>query len=437
MITRRGYLALAATGLALLVAAFALELLLLLAAVAAFGLVAGEILRFHLARGAAGKWQGRRLEAPGVISPGTRAATEVEIAYAGSRVLLASFTDLVPYALVVEPPGQTAPRWWRPGDRAILRSELRGSARGSHILGPTAVTVYSPRRLAWEQRFLNETRSIVKVIPPAPIERVQRIGHALFTRVQGQLALRRRGFGTEFRSLRPYEPDDDLRHVAWRRSRPGQWYVREFEQESRQDFVLLFDVSPSMLVGVPGQNALDRAVEAASLVTAFAARSGEDRVGLATATDQIRQYLRPSRGARHFRILTENLAYLKTVKGRFEIAAVLDELTRRLPKNAHVLLFSPLREPFPELHLSHVRFRQRGHRLYAFLPQVAAFYPDPAHDAPGHQVLSWARDEERQRSQTLIADLRGEGVPVFPYDRRGANGRVVETYAQLRAWGVA
>jgi uncharacterized protein (DUF58 family) len=437
VITRRGYLALGATGLALLVAAFALELLLLLAAVAAFGLVAGEILLFHLSPAPPDDWKGSRGETPVVLSPGARAATEVEVEYRGPAAQLASFTDLLPYALIAAPPGQTPPRWWRTGDRAVLRSELRASARGSHVVGPLAITLLSPRRLAWEQRFLPETRSTLKVIPPAPIERVQRIGFSLYTRVQGRLALRRRGFGTEFRSLRPYEPDDDLRHVAWRRSRPGQWYVREFEQESRQDFLLLLDVTPSMLVGLPGQNALDRAVEAASLVTAFVARSGEDRVGLATATNEIRQYLRPSRGARHFRILTENLAYLRTVNGQFALAPALNELTRRLPKNTHVLLFSPLREPLQELHVAYARFRHRGHRLYAFVPQAGAFYPDPSPRAPGLRVLEWAREEEGRRTAALLSDLRGEGVPVFPYDRRGASGRVVETYAQLRAWGIA
>ncbi|MCI4334198.1 MAG: DUF58 domain-containing protein [Thermoplasmata archaeon] len=436
MIAPRGYLAVAATTAALLVSAYTLELLLLLASTIAFALVAGEILLFHRTLPDAASFAAVREEWPSALSPGTDSFTESSVLFSGPAPVLASVQDLLPDALAREGAPVLPPRWWTPGTRRRLRSRLRSGARGSHVLGPVAVTLWSPRRLAWEQRMFSDTRQPVQVIPPAPISRAHRIGPALFTRVQGRLALRHRGFGSEFRSLRLYQSDDDLRHVAWRRSRPGQWYVREFEQESRQDFVLAIDVTPAMLVGVPGTNALDRAVEAASLVTAVVARSGEDRVGLATGTEQLRQFLRPSRGSRHFRLLAENLAYLRSEEGSFELPALLEGLTRRLRTNSHVLLFSSLRGSLDGLHLAHARFRHRGHHLYAFLPQEAAFYPDVAPSA-GAKALAWARAEEQDRAARLQSELRAEGIPVFPYDRRGASGRVLETYTQLRAWGFA
>ncbi|HEV2449648.1 MAG TPA: DUF58 domain-containing protein [Thermoplasmata archaeon] len=436
MIAPRGHLALAATLAALLLAAFTLELLLLLASTVAFALVAGEIVRFHRARPGADQFAAVREEHPGVLSPGHEAFTQVSVRYVGAAPVLAAVQDLLPQALAPAGPPPAAVRWWAPGVRRRLRSRLHSGSRGSHVVGPVAVTLWSPRRLAWAQLLFSETRAPVKVVPPAPIEHAQRIGPALFTRVQGRLALRHRGFGSEFRSLRPYQTDDDLRHVAWQRSRPGQWYVREFEQESRQDFLLALDVTPAMLAGLPGENALDRAVEAASLVTAVVARSGEDRVGLTTGTDKIRQYLRPSRGARHFRLLAENLAYLRTEEGSFALPALLEGLTARLRTNSHVLLFSSLRGPLDGLHLAHARFRHRGHHLYAFLPQEAAFYPE-GEPSVAARALAWARTEEQDRSARLQSELRAEGIPVFPYDRRGASGRVLETYSQLRAWGLA
>jgi uncharacterized protein (DUF58 family) len=436
VIARRGYLALAACAAALLLAAFTVELLLLLASAVAFALVAGEILGFHRALPGPGDFVAVREEGPTVLSPGNDATTQISVTYIGKAPVLASVSDLLPEALAAGPPAAAPPRWWRPKVRRRVRSHLRSGSRGSHVVGPVAVTLWSPRQLAWSQRLFPATRTAVKVIPPAPIERAQRIGAALFTRVQGRLALRHRGFGSEFRSLRAYQPDDDLRHVAWRRSRPGQWYVREFEQESRQDFVLALDVTPAMLAGLPGENALDRAVEAASLVTAVVAHSGEDRVGFVTGTERLRQYLRPARGSRHFRLLAENLAYLRTEEGNFELPPLLEGLTRRLTTNSHVLLFSSLRGSLGDLHLAHARFRHRGHHLYVFQPQEAAFYPDSKPSA-GARALEWARREEQDRSAQVASELRAEGIPVFPYDRRGATGRVLETYSQLRAWGMA
>lgn len=436
MIASRGYVALAATVVALLVSAFTLELLLLLASTVAFALVVGEILQFHRLRPSAEAFTAVREEHPSVLSPGHEAHTQAAVTYTGATPVLATLQDLLPHALEVAPTTAAPARWWTPGVRRRVRSRLRSGTRGSHVVGPISVTLWSPRQLAWVQLLFPESRAPVKVVPSAPIERAQRIGPTLLTRVQGRLALRRRGFGSEFRSLRLYQPEDDLRHVAWRRSRPGQWFVREFEQESRQDFLIALDVTPAMLVGLPGANALDRAVEAASFVTAVVARSGEDRVGMATGAEKIRQYLAPSRGAHHFRVLAENLAYLKTEEGSFSLPPLLEGLTTRLRTSSHVLLFSSLRGSLEGLHTAHARFRHRGHRLYVFLPQEAGFYPDEEPPVAA-LALAWARREEQDRSARLRSELRAEGIPAFPYDRRGANGRVLETYSQLRAWGMA
>ena len=71
MIAPRGYLALGATVAALLLAAFTLELLLLLASTVAFALVAGEIFQFHRGRPGTEEFSALREESPGVLSPGS------------------------------------------------------------------------------------------------------------------------------------------------------------------------------------------------------------------------------------------------------------------------------------------------------------------------------------------------------------------------------
>jgi uncharacterized protein (DUF58 family) len=394
---------------------------------------------FHLPEPGPGRYPFEvvRREGPSVLSPGTEAEELLELRYRGASPVRAELRELLPASLPVVAGSPALRRRIWPGEEVTLRATIRAGARGSHIAGPVAVTVESPHALAWCQWTLPESDRPIRVVPPAPLERAHRIGPALFTRVQGRLALRHRGFGTEFRSLRPYQLSDDIRHVAWKRSRPGQLYVREFEQESRQDYVLLVDVTPSMLAGEPGANALDRAVEAASLVVAAVARGGEDRVGLLTHTDRVRQWLRPARGDRHFRRLAENLAYLRTVEGSFSLPAALETLGRRLPRTAHVLAFTALDGPIEGLHLAVARFRARGHHLYVFPPNRAGFYPraDPAE--PGARALAWAEDDEHRRLAAQLSELRGEGVPVFPYDRRGASGQVLSTYGQLRAWGMA
>jgi uncharacterized protein (DUF58 family) len=192
-----------------------------------------------------------------------------------------------------------------------------------------------------------------------------------------------------------------------------------------------------MVVGIPGESALDRAIEAASLVIAAVARSGEDRVGLLTQTERPRQYLKPQRGAHHFRLVAENLAYLRAIEGEFNLPGALELLTRRLATTSHVLAFSALAGPLDQLHLAYARFRARGHHLYVFPANPTGFYPPLGADHPGAAPLLWAQKEEHASLERKMSEIRGEGVPVFPYDRRGATTQVLSTYGQLRAWGMA
>ncbi|MHB8352795.1 MAG: DUF58 domain-containing protein [Thermoplasmata archaeon] len=439
MISRTGWVAVGTALGALVLAAYTLDLLLLVGATAVFAGLAGEILLFHAEPPGPERtpFTVHRAETPRVLSPGAELNGQITVIYDGPRAVRAEVVDLLPGTLPIVAGRPSLRRWFAPGRSVALGYRLRAGDRGSHLMGPVAVTVESPHGLAWAQWTVPDSERPLRVVPPAPIERSHRIGPALFTRMQGRLALRHRGYGTEFRSLRPYQLSDDIRHVAWKRSRPGQWYVREFEQESRQDFVLLLDISPAMLAGVPGENALDRAIEAASLVTAAVARSGEDRVGLMTATDRPRQWLRPHRGEYHFRLIAENLAYLRPVEGIFNLGSALERLETRLRTNTHVLAFTALDGPLEGIHRTHARFRAHGHHLYLFPPNRAGFYPPLPPGHPGAIALGWAEQEEHERLEQRTSELRGVGIPIFPYDRRGATNQVLSTYGQLRAWGMA
>ncbi len=439
MIARRGWVALGAGTGALLIGAYTLDLLVLAGAVACFAALAAELLAFHLAppRPAVYRFEAERTETPRSASPGSQFAVEVVVRYSGQGPVVAEVGDLLPRSLVRIAGSANVRRRWNPGDSVRLRFGLRATSRGSHVLGPVSVIVESLHQLAWVQWTLPATNRPIRVVPAAPIAGSHRLAPALLTRMQGRLALRHRGFGTEFRALRPYQLDDDLRHVAWKRSRPGQWYVREFEQESRQDYVLLLDVTPGMTAGLPGENALDRAVEAAALVVAAVARTGEDRVGLLTHTDKVRQYLRPERGEAHFRRIAENLAYLRAQGGVFDLPAALDYGTRRLARNTHFLAFTALDGPLDPLPAAYARFRDRGHRLYLFPPNRAQMYRDIDPTHPAISAWKWAEAEEGASLRRGISKMRAQGIPVFPYDRRGASVQVLSTYARLRSWGMA
>ncbi|HEV2165464.1 MAG TPA: DUF58 domain-containing protein, partial [Thermoplasmata archaeon] len=364
---------------------------------------------------------------------GTPGRTEVTVRYVGDAGLVAELYDTVPDGIAVAGSLPRIGGWWAPQEERSVATEYRARIRGSYLLGPTYVRVRSRLGLA-ERRIALPTERPIQIVPENPVRKPGSLRRRIFTRVQGRMQLRHRGYGTEFRALRPYQFSDDIRHVAWRRSTAKQLIVREFDQESRQDVLLVIDVSPAMLAGPPGENVLDRACEAATMIAGYAQRSGEDRLGLLTYSGRVHQYLRPARGPMHFRRLYENVGILGVRPGSFDVGPALDAVAARLRHGAHVLLFSTLDRPLGGLERAYAHFKARGHHLYVFLPDLATFY-GPGEDPAFQHALDWATEEDRVRLRHALGELRADAIPTFVFDRRGAGTKVISAYGQMRAWG--
>jgi uncharacterized protein (DUF58 family) len=435
MITHRGWESLLAALGALLLSLYILHYLLLLIALVAFAFLSAEILLFHLdsLELSPSTFEVRRSSSAVRHAVGTPGHTDVTVRYVGASGLVAELYDTVPDSLRVTGPMPRHGGWWAPGETRVLSTRFEARLRGSFLLGPSYVRVRSRLGLA-ERRVVLPTERPIQIVPENPVRKPGSLRRRIFTRVQGRMQLRHRGYGTEFRALRPYQYSDDIRHVAWRRSTPKDLVVREFDQESRQDVLLVVDVSPAMLAGPPGENILDRACEAATMVAGYAQRSGEDRLGLLTYSDRVRQYLRPSRGPAHFRRLYENVGILDVRPGNFDIGPVLDAVGARLRHGAHVLLFSTFDRPLTGLERAYAHFKARGHHLYVFLPDLATFYSG-GEDPVFEQALAWADEEDRLRRHRVLAELRAGAVPTYVFDRRGAGTKVITAYGQMRAWG--
>jgi uncharacterized protein (DUF58 family) len=437
MIRRAGLTALLAALAALALAWLTLDYVLLLVAVAAFAFVASELVAFPVDHATLDT---RTFTAEIVASPvrlplHAEADVTVRVAYHGAGPLSTELVDVLPTSLQVVD-GSAHGTWWlSAGDVAEIRYRLRADQRGRHELGPVVARRLGPLGLAFDEVQLSAARPLLVTAAP-PLVRSSPTGLALYTRVRGRLALRNRGYGSEFRDLRLYELSDDIRHVAWRRSTPETLYVREFEQESRQDYLLVFDVTPPMQVGERGVTALDRAAEAGAVAAGFVERNAEDRIGLLTYADGVHQFLKPGRGAAHFRRLNDNLALVGVRSGTFNLADLLEHARRRLRVHTHLFVFSTLSEPLGDLHAAHARFVGRGHHLYLFAAQPEAFYP-PRADPQEESIVGWARQVEEARLARRLSLLHAEGIPTFRYDRLGATQKVVAAYGQVRAWGRA
>jgi uncharacterized protein (DUF58 family) len=433
VITRRGWAAVLGSLVGLLLAAASLNAPILAVATAFFVFFTVEIIRFHLVYRDVenATLEVRRIPVPPRLPASSEVITGVSLTYHGRHAAWLAVADVVPEAfpVTVGPPRVLA--YVEAEGTLELRYAFRPALRGSFVLGPVGIAVVDPIGLSRLVFRPGETRRAATVVPAAILAPAIRPGLALFSRTSLGIDIRRRGYGTSFRSLRPYQPFDDVRHMAWRRSRPPNYFVREFEQESRQTILAVLDLSPAMAGGLWGQSALDRSVEGASLLAALVARQGEDRIGLATYSSGLFQYIAPERASELTLVkLGDNLAMVAPRPGEFEFGKLLEELTDRFTTPTHVFLFSTLQGPMTGLHAAHLRFRRKGHRLYTFVPRLAGFYPDSEHVA-GKPALDWAREQERLRLDWTTRVTRAEGIVTVPFDRRGVNGAVLRAYTTL------
>ena len=247
-----------------------------------------------------------------------------------------------------EPP----PSFRAEGRQLLLRLPARGSAEGEYWVSPPGRGAYAfagftarvagPLGLA-ERQWRVALATAVRVYPnfrlAARMELLGRRAHLLRT---GLHALRRRGEGRTFESLREYVQGDEFRHIDWkataRRQRP---MVREYEVERHQNVFLMVDAGRMMTAQLGETTKLDAAVNAA-LLMAHAAVGQGDKVGLLVFADAIQAYLPPRGGTRQIQLILEALCGVRASLVEPDYGLAFRYLAARRIQRALVPVFTDL-----------------------------------------------------------------------------------------------
>jgi uncharacterized protein (DUF58 family) len=138
-----------------------------------------------------------------------------------------------------------------------------------------------------------EERDLV-VYPDMPAAR--RLAQAVKEgRVREARARAQLGLGTDFESVRDYQPDDDIRRVNWAATaRVGRPMSNQYRVEQDRDVVCLIDSGRLMAAPLGDRNRLDAAVDAVAAVVSVADVAG-DHSGVTAFDAEIRRQLRPRR----------------------------------------------------------------------------------------------------------------------------------------------
>lgn len=222
--------------------------------------------------------------------------------------------------------------------RVAYRLALR--RRGDRILGPIHVRTLGPWGLAWREVTV-DVEERIRVQPGIERLKKERIpGLRPELAVPGLRQMRRYGEGSEFESLRTYQPGDDPRTVDWKATaRRREPVVRKYQVERNQTVVLAIDAGRLMREWIGDRERLDHALAAALLVVERA-RSYGDRVGLLVFDEEVRLVV-PA-GPVKLATLADALAGVESrlVEPNYPIAFAT--LRRTFRKRSLVVVFSDL-----------------------------------------------------------------------------------------------
>ncbi|MFK5584451.1 MULTISPECIES: DUF58 domain-containing protein [unclassified Serinicoccus] len=230
------------------------------------------------------------------------------------------------------------------GERRAVTTVLRPTRRGDRPAVGVTVRSHGPLGLGGRQRTVTVPGS-VRSLPPFRSRRHLPSRLARLRQLDGRSAVRTRGQGTEFDSLRDYVEGDDVRSIDWRATARRQHVVvRTWQPERDRRVILVLDTARLSAGRVGDEPRLDAAMDAALLLAALASRAG-DRVDLLAGDRTVRARVGSRGGAARSGLLHEMVSALSTLEPVLletdwpMLAGAVNGLTRR---RALVVLLTPL-----------------------------------------------------------------------------------------------
>ncbi len=149
-----------------------------------------------------------------------------------------------------------------------------------------------------------------------------------------------KGRGMDFDEVREYSPGDEVRLIDWNvTARTGVPFIKKLREERELTILLAVDVSASGHFGSQSQSKQELAAEVAS-VLAFSAIRNRDKVGLLLFTDEVEQYIPPTKGRSHvLRVIREILFHTPQRLGT-DVADALDFINDVQSRRAVVFVIS-------------------------------------------------------------------------------------------------
>lgn len=324
-----------------------------------------------------------------------------------------------------------------PGERRRITTTLTPTRRGDRRADLVTIRLLGPLGLAARQRSV-AVPGAVRVLHPFHSRRHLPSKLSQLRMIDGRSAVRRRGQGTEFDSLRDYVDGDDVRSIDWRATaRRGNVVVRTWQPEQHRRIVLVVDTSRTSAGRVGDVPRLDAAMDAALLLTALAGHA-HDKVQVIAGDQVVKVRVGGSERGSLLADVVSALAPLDATLVEADWQALVNDLVARGQHRALVVLLTPL-EPaaVEEGLLPVIPALVARHRV------VVASVADPAvaamrerRDSAEEAYAAAAAERTTSLRQRTGAALERLGVDVVDADAEHLPARLADHYLWLKSEGL-
>jgi uncharacterized protein (DUF58 family) len=244
------------------------------------------------------------------------------------------------------------------GKAIALTQTLTPTRRGDRPALHVTVRSFGPMGFAFRQAT-HRPEWTLRVLPRFESRKHLPEKLAKLRMVEGAIAIRGRGQGTEFDTLREYVPGDDVRSIDWRATaRRNDVMLRTWRPERSRRVVCVLDTGRTSAVRTitsranvadPGETPdddadvprLDAAMDAALLLAAVAQEAG-DQVDLIAADSRVRASVSGVHGRSLLPRLVNVLAPLHPALVETDFELIASEILHRERKRCLVVVFTAL-----------------------------------------------------------------------------------------------
>jgi uncharacterized protein (DUF58 family) len=322
------------------------------------------------------------------------------------------------------------------GERRVLTTALRPTRRGDRV--PVRVTVRSVGPLGVAARQGSHVVPWrVRVQPPFTSRKFLPERLARLRQLDGLVAARVRGQGTEFDTLRDYVDGDDVRSIDWRATaRRSEVVVRTWRPERDRRLLLVLDTSRTSAGRVGDIPRLDAALDAALLLTALATRAG-DHVDLLAMDRELRAAVQGVGRNEVLARMVDAMAGLEPALVEADGRRLVSEVLRRARRRSLVVLFTTLdRAALEEGLLPSLGSLTHRHTVVLASvgdPRVEQMATMRGEISAVYDAAAAERHREDRRRTTAL--LRTRGVEVVDAPPEAFAPAVADTYLNLKAAG--